>query len=486
MLARLADERFDVLVIGGGATGLGCAVDAASRGYRTALVEAHDFAAATSSRSTKLVHGGVRYLQEGDVALVREALRERTRLLRNAPAIVHDRAFLTPAYAWWETPYYLTGLKLYDLLAGRSEFAKSRLVSRAETLERLPWLRRSGLRGSVEYHDGQFDDARLAVALARTAANAGAALANYARATSLLFDGARLAGASVRDEESGAAFEVRAAVTVDAGGIFSDRIRRLDDPAAKPLLSFSRGTHVLVSRDAMPGADALLVPKTADGRVIFAIPWHERVLVGTTDVAAPEPVLDPQPTPEEIAYLLATLNGYLERPVDESAITASYAGLRPLVERGAASTAKESREHVVETSASGLVTVTGGKWTTYRKMAEDAIDAAIAAGGLTRAPCATARLRLYDDPSGEVRALIARRPELGAPLHEGFPYTKADAVNGFRNEMARTADDVLARRTRLAFLDARAARAARATVEALQKEIGRPGGRPMDGTAGAG
>ena len=237
----MAGERFDVLIIGGGATGLGCAVDAASRGYRTALAEANDFAAATSSRSTKLVHGGVRYLQEGDVHLVREALHERTHLLRNAPTLVHDRTFLTPAYRWWESPYYFAGLKLYDVLAGRSEFGHSRYVSRAETLERLPWLRRSGLRGSIEYHDGQFDDARLAIALARTAADYGAALANYSRVVSLNRTGSRLAGASVRDEESGAAFDVQATVTIDAAGIFADEIRRLDDPAASPILAHSRG-----------------------------------------------------------------------------------------------------------------------------------------------------------------------------------------------------------------------------------------------------
>ena len=380
MLARLAGERFDVLIIGGGATGLGCAVDAASRGYRTALVEANDFAAATSSRSTKLVHGGVRYLQEGDVHLVREALHERTHLLRNAPTLVHDRTFLTPAYRWWETPYYFAGLKLYDVLAGRSEFGHSRYVSRAETLERLPWLRRSGLRGSIEYHDGQFDDARLAIALARTAADYGAALANYSRVVSLNGAGSRLAGARVRDEESGAAFDVQATVTIDAAGIFADEIRRLDDPAASPILAHSRGTHVLVGRDAMPGVDALLVPKTTDGRVLFAIPWHERMLIGTTDIPVEHAVLDPQPSDEEIAYLLDTVNGYFERPLDAGAITASFAGLRPLVERGAASTAKESREHLVETSRSGLVTIAGGKWTTYRKMAQDAVDAAIVSG----------------------------------------------------------------------------------------------------------
>jgi glycerol-3-phosphate dehydrogenase len=469
MLARLSGERFDILVIGGGATGLGCAVDAASRGYRTALVEANDFAAATSSRSTKLVHGGVRYLQEGDVHLVREALHERTHLLRNAPLLVHDRTFLTPAYRWWESLYYFTGLKLYDVLAGRSEFGHSRHVSRAETLQRLPWLRRNDLRGSIEYHDGQFDDARLAIALARTAADHGAALANYSRVVSFHRAGSRLAGASVRDEESGSTFDVQAAVTIDAAGIFADEVRRLDDPAATPILAHSRGTHILVGRDAMGGVDALLVPKTSDGRVLFAIPWHERMLIGTTDIPVDGAEVDPQPSDAEIAYLLDTVNAYVERPLDARSITASFAGLRPLVERGAASTAKESREHFVETSPSGLVTIAGGKWTTYRKMAEDAVDAAIAGGALKRSACVTATLRLHDDTRGELAALTVAHPELGEPLHAGFSYTKADVVNGYRNEMARTPEDILARRTRLAFLDAAATSASRAEVIAIQQ-----------------
>jgi glycerol-3-phosphate dehydrogenase len=471
MLARLAGEPFDILVVGGGATGLGCAVDAAARGYRTALVEANDFAAATSSRSTKLVHGGVRYLQEGDIRLVREALRERTSLLRNAPSIVHDLAFLTPAYRWWETPYYFTGLTLYDILAGRSEFGRSRHVSRDRTLQRMPWLRRERLQGSVEYHDGQFDDARLAIALARTAADWGAALANYTRAIAFVRDGSKLGGATVRDEESGSTFDIRATVTIDAAGIFSDEIRRLDDPAATAILAHSRGTHILVSRDAMPGTDALLVPKTDDGRVIFAIPWHERVLIGTTDVPVNGSVLDPQPTDEEIAYLLDTINRFIENPIDASAITASFAGLRPLVDRGATSTAKESREHVVQTSASGLVTIAGGKWTTYRKMAQDAVDAAIASGGLTPSPCFTATLRLHDDTKDEIQAIVSQRPELGLRLHPGFTYTRADAINGYRNEMARTADDILNRRTRLAFLDTAAANECRAEVTELATHI---------------
>jgi glycerol-3-phosphate dehydrogenase len=462
MLARLANETFDVAIVGGGATGLGCAVDAASRGYRTALVEAADFAAGTSSRSTKLVHGGVRYLARGDIHLVREALHERAVLHRNAPHLVNSMAFLIPAYRRREIPYYLAGLKIYDMLAKRDDaFSRSRLVSRTEVLDRVPWLHAEDLKAAVEYHDGQFDDARLAIALARTAANRGAALANYARCIALR------PHLTVRDEESGATFEIRANCVVNACGIFAYALRALDDPSAQPLLALSRGTHIVIERDAMWSRDAVLVPKTDDGRVVFAVPWHERLLVGTTDVPAEEPLADPQPADEEIEYLIETIGRYTDMPIDRSRITASFAGLRPLVARHpVAATARVSREHVVEISHSGLVTIAGGKWTTYRKMAQDTIDAAIEAAGLTRAPCLTANLPLYD-PSTELERLVAQDRGLAQRLHPAFTYALADAINGFRNEMARTVDDVLFRRTRIGALDAQAARACRETVESI-------------------
>lgn len=472
MLERIANERFDVLVVGGGATGLGCAVDASSRGYRTALVEAGDFACGTSSRSTKLIHGGVRYLARGNVHLVREALHERTLLRRNAPHLVGDLTFLTPAYRWFDVAFYSSGLRLYDLLAGRSDdFGRSGYVSRAAARARLPWLRERRLRGAIAYHDGQFDDARLAIALARTASHHGAALANYVRCIGF---GARAGSdgertARVRDEESGTEFIVRAGAIVNACGVFADDVRRMDDPAAVPMLSLSRGTHIVIAPHALPGTDALLIPKTEDGRVIFAIPWHGHTVIGTTDVPVTHAQTGPAATQAEIAYLLATFAPYTDVRIDEGSITATFAGLRPLIERSAtARTARLSREHVVEVSSSGMVTIAGGKWTTYRKMAQDAIDAAIGASGLPHAECATESLPLFDDPSAEIAALIDARPQLGAPLCEGFPYSLADVVQAFENEMARTVDDVLARRTRLAFLDTRAAAVAAQIVGTLQ------------------
>jgi glycerol-3-phosphate dehydrogenase len=443
MLERLANEPFDILIVGGGATGLGCAVDAASRGYRTALVEAADFAAATSSRSTKLIHGGVRYLAQGNVALVREALHERAILRRNAPSLVHDLAFLVPAYRWYEIPYFLAGLTAYDVLAGPQSFGRSHAVSRRWAADQLPWLRCNGLHGGVLYHDGQFDDARLAISLAKTAARAGAALANYVRVREFLRRDARIAGARAIDRESGRAFEINAVVTINATGIFADELRRLDDPSARPLLAQSRGTHIVVSGERLPSKVALLVPRTDDGRVLFVLPWREHTVIGTTDVPAPHPEPHPQPAAEEIAYLLAHVNRYLSVPLREDEITSSWAGLRPLVDRRATPSSAQSREHVVEVAPSGLVTITGGKWTTYRKMAQDAVDAAVRAGALPFAPCVTEQLALVPDPE-----------------HVEYEYA-------IHEEMARTAQDVLARRTRLWFLDQAAAERARPQVEAL-------------------
>jgi glycerol-3-phosphate dehydrogenase len=494
LLATLEGGTFDVLVIGGGATGLGAALDAVARGYRTALVEASDFAKATSSRSTKLVHGGVRYLQNGDVGLVREALHERATLRKNAPHLVDELAFVLPLYRWFEGPYYFAGLKAYDALAGKANFHPSAYLGRTRTLERTPDLKRERLSGSIRYYDGQFDDARLALAIARTALDRGATVLNYVRATNFLYAGGRCAGARVRDEETGVAYEVRAKAVVNATGIFVDDLRRLDDARSQPLLQHSRGSHLVFAKDAFRGDDALLVPRTFDGRVLFAVPWHGHVVVGTTDIPVRGAELDVAPTNDEIDFIVEQFNVYLERPVRRSDALAAFAGLRPLVSGPGASTAKLSREHLVEVAASGLVTVTGGKWTTYRKMAEDTIDAAAREARLAPAPSVTADLPLHGSPgpSGRFRdadyagygtdrdALVAlerEEPELAERLHQRLPYTKAEAVYAARAEYARTVDDVLARRTRALFLDVEAARAAAPAVAALlARELDRDAG----------
>ena len=456
-LERLQREHFDVLVIGGGATGLGTAVDAASRGYATALVEGADFAKGTSSRSTKLIHGGVRYLRQGNIALVREALHERTLLLRNAPHIVSELPFIVPAYGFADLALYSAGLKAYDVLAGDSPFARSRLLSPRTARTRIPSLAVERMRAAVMYADAQFDDAQLAIALARTAHTHGAAIANYVRAEGLVLDGDRVCGIAAREAESGERFTIAARVVINATGIFADELRRMQAPQARPLLAFSRGSHVVLpSRVLGEASSALLIPRTSDGRVLFAIPWHDRTLAGTTDVGAAAAELEPAATQEEIAYILSTLSRYLQRPVDEGDVLSAWAGLRPLAGKGTARTANLSREHLIEVSGKGLVTVAGGKWTTYRKMAQDAVDAAAASAQLPQAACRTADLPLEHFETPLLMSLSAR------------------VQFAVREEMARTVEDVLARRTRALFLDAKAARdQAPAVAAAMARELGR-------------
>ncbi len=426
-LVDAAREPWDLLVVGGGATGLGAAVDAAARGYRTLLAEAGDFAGGTSSRSTKLVHGGVRYLRQGDVGLVLEALRERGRLLANAPHLVRELAFVIPTHTAWEGPFYGLGLKLYDLLAGRLGLGPSHRLSRQETLAHLPTVEPEGLTGGVLYHDAQFDDARLALTLARTLADLGGVPLNYLRAVSLLKSDGLVAGAVLRDEESGRERAVRARAVVNATGVWADEVRRLDDPAAAPLLALSQGIHLVLERRFLPGRSAVLVPHTDDGRVLFAVPWHGRVVVGTTDTPLEAtgyrgltPPREPRALPEEIDFLLAHASRYLAPRPRRGDVLAVFAGLRPLVregDSGGRGTADLSRDHAVAVSPSGLVTVTGGKWTTYRKMGEDAVDRAALVGGLAERPSRTADLRLHGAPErgGGAGGPASPEPAVGDP-----------------------------------------------------------------------
>ncbi len=467
------------------------ALDAAARGFRTVLFEQHDFGKGTSSRSTKLIHGGVRYLREGDLGLVREALRERGRLRHNAPHLVWPRLFVVPCYRWWEQPFYGAGLWLYDRLAGKTRLGITRQLDPFETQALLPTLQRNHLRGGLAYTDGQFDDARLLVHLAWTAAEQGAVVLNYMPVEALFGTRSRLEGAVVRDLESGERFEVRARVIVNATGVFADTVRRLDNPNAAPLIVPSQGVHVVLPRRFLPGEAALLIPRTDDGRVLFMIPWHGQVLLGTTDEPVPDPELEPLPTEEEISYLLTHAGRYLEPTPTHTDIRAVFAGLRPLVQRGGLKddTAHLSREHVIVVSQRGLVTITGGKWTTYRIMAEETVDRALKVAGLPHRASSTATLRLHgatrhismSDPwhvygtdARHLRQLMQAEPELAAPLHPRLPYRMAEVVWAARYEMARTVEDVLARRTRALFLDAAAAlEAAPAVARRLAAELGR-------------
>ena len=475
MQDRLEDraEPWDLVVVGGGATGVGIAVDAAARGYATLLLEAHDFGQGTSSRSTKLVHGGVRYLRQGNVPLVMEALRERGILRRNAPHLVKDLGFVVPNYDWWEAPFYGIGLKVYDALAGKYGFGNSRLLSREETLERLPTLEPEGLRGGVVYHDGQFDDARLLLHLVWTAWEQGAVLLNHCPVTGLSKDSAGfVSGVRARDRLTGQEHEIPARGVVNATGVFTDGLRRLDEPEAPALIAPSQGIHVVLPRRFHPGGDAIMVPHTEDGRVLFAVPWHDRVLVGTTDTPVEEPALEPVPMAEEVDYLLRHAARYLEEDPSRSDVLSVFAGLRPLVrgEEGA-DTASLSRDHTLQVSRSGLVTITGGKWTTYRKMAEDAVDHAAAVAGLELIPSATRELQIhgyqlqsnrhgslsaYGSDAVEIEDLARSGSGWGERLHPGLDLTPAEVVWAVREEMACHLEDVLSRRSRALLLDARA------------------------------
>ena len=421
---RNEDRPWDVIIIGGGASGLGAAVDAASRGYRTVLLEQADFAEGTSSRSTKLIHGGVRYLRQGNVALVREALRERSRIYENAPHLVRNLKFMLPAYARWERPFYGMGLKMYDYLAGRYSLGRSLLLSRARTLEELPGLKASGLRGSVAYHDGQFDDARLALTLARTAARHGAVVVNHVRVVKLIKAHGKVNGVVACDLESNEELLLSGHTVVNATGVFVDAIRKQDEPECSDLVRPSQGVHLVMDRSFFPSQHALLIPRTNDGRVLFAIPWHGRVLLGTTDTPVSDPVLEPMPLADEIEYLIDHAARYFERRIAPSDILSAYAGLRPLVnKRDVRDTADISREHVIRISKAGLITVTGGKWTTYRKMAESTIDTAVQVGGLTARPCITANLRLHGwqdsrESGDSLQVYGSDRPDVEAIIRE--------------------------------------------------------------------
>jgi glycerol-3-phosphate dehydrogenase len=476
MIHRLHSHpaEWDIIVVGGGATGVGVAIDAASRGYDTLLLEGRDFGKGTSSRSTKLVHGGVRYLEQGNVSLVMEALKERGILRQNAPHIVSDLAFVVPNYDWWEAPFYGLGLKIYNILSGKYGFGGSKILSREETLERLPTINPDGLRGGVIYYDGQFDDARLLIHMVATAAEQGAVLLNYCRVTGLTkgADGF-VNGVTARDEERGGEFTATAKVVVNATGPFTDAVRKLADPSVQDMISPSQGIHLVFDQSFLPGNSAIMVPHTSDGRVMFAIPWHGHTLVGTTDTPIPEATLDPVPMEEEIEFILDTAGKYLHKAPTRSDVLSVYTGIRPLVKAGNSSnTAALSRDHTIHIDESGLLSIAGGKWTTYRNMAEDCVNHAAILGKLTERECSTKRLNIHgfhpnaqkfghlsfhgsDAPA--IEELMRTDPELARPLTDALPCVGAEVVWAVRYEMARTVEDVLCRRTRALFLNAKAA-----------------------------
>jgi glycerol-3-phosphate dehydrogenase len=483
------NEPWDFLVIGGGATGLGVAVDAAARGYSTLLVEQHDFAKGTSSRSTKLVHGGVRYLKQGNIALVLEALRERGLLCENAPHLVHHLSFIVPIYSWWEGPFYGIGMKIYDRLAGKLGLNPSEVLSREETLKRIPTLEPEGLQRGVAYFDGQFDDSRLAANLAQTIFDLGGVAVNYMPVVSLIKENDLIAGAVVKDLESGTEHRIRARAVINATGVFSDGVRKLDEPGSKTVIAASQGSHVVLPKSFLPGESAIMVPHTPDGRVLFAVPWHDCVVVGTTDIPVDNIELEPMPMEEEIGFILTNASKYLSKRPSREDVLSVYAGLRPLVKVGdAKSTAALSRDHTILISNSGLLTIAGGKWTTYRKMAQDAVEQAETMAGFDERPCKTEHLqihgwtkqkisepslRVYGADASAIEEIAAQTPELKQKIHPELPYIGAEVVWAVREEMARTVEDVLSRRTRALLLGARASMEAAPRVAGLvAKELG--------------
>ena len=465
-------DKWEFIIIGGGATGLGAAIESASRGYKTLLLEQSDFAKGTSSRSTKLVHGGVRYLQQGNLSLVLEALKERGILRRNAPHLVHDLPFVVPTYDWWEGPFYGIGLKLYDALAGKEGFGPSKILSKEDTLKHIPTIETKGLRGGVVYYDGQFDDARLTINMAETAIEQGATLVNYMKVTSLLKNEMQINGVEAIDMESNKKYKLNAKVVINATGVFSDSIRKMDDKTSEDIITSSQGVHIVLKRSFLPGDSAIMVPETDDGRVLFAIPWHNCVLIGTTDTVVNDYQLDPIPLEEEIDFLLVHAARYLTKDPTRSDILSAFAGLRPLVKSGEIeNTAAISRDHIISISRCGLLTITGGKWTTYRKMAEEAIDQAAVLAHLEPESSFTHELQIhgyhnhadefgdlqiYGSDATAIEALLREDKSYKELLHPDFSTVAGEVIWAVRNEMARTIEDFLARRTRILLLDAKA------------------------------
>lgn len=485
-------EKWDVVIIGGGATGLGIAMDAATRGYKTLLVEQADFAKGTSSKATKLVHGGVRYMAQGDLGLVREACHERGLLLKNAPHLTKNESFVIPNYTWFDNIKYTIGLKFYDLLAGKLSLGASKYINKEKTIAALPSIKREGLKGGVVYHDGQFDDTRLALNIAQTAIENGATVLNYMKVEGLLKDSSKkVNGVKVKDIETGNTYDVLGKVVINATGVYVDNILQMDRPEAPHLVRPSQGVHITLDRSFMEGDNALMIPETDDGRVLFAVPWHDKLIVGTTDTLRDHPELEPQALDQEIEFILSTAAKYFRKKPTRADVLAVFAGLRPLAapKQEGSKTKEISRSHKIIVSDSAMITITGGKWTTFRRMAQDTVDKAIEKGYLPAKPCKTEQLHIHgyvaapdkSDPLhfygtdlAGIQKLIQENPSLGERLVPAYPYTKAMVVWAVRNEYARRVEDVLGRRFRLLFLDVKAAiEAAPEVARIIAEELNR-------------
>lgn len=490
-LSRITEEKeiWDLVIIGGGASGLGVALDALSRGLKVLLLEKSDFAKGTSSRSTKLVHGGVRYLAQGEVGLVFEALKERGRLLKNAPHLTINQPFVIPLYTYFDRLKYGVGLKIYDWMAGRLRLGKSKFVSKEETIKRLPQIKQKGLKGGILYHDGQFDDARLALAIAKTCIEMGGCILNYARVNKLTKgEDGRINGLVFRDLIAKSNYRIFAKSVVNATGVFADKILQMDNPEAPKMIQPSQGIHLVLDSSFLGGEDALMIPETSDGRVLFAVPWEGKLVVGTTDTLVKKPKMEPRPLASEITFILETAKNYLVRPPKRSDVLSVFAGLRPLAapKEGSTKTKEISRSHKVIVSKSKLITITGGKWTTFRKMGEDTVDIHFKNHGLQKLASTSAdkhlhgyseeeidgHLQLYGADAVMIKDLQKQRPELTERLHEAYPYTAAEVVWAVREEMALKIEDFLSRRCRILLLDAKASmQMAPKVAEIMAKEL---------------
>tara|TARA_B110000027_G_scaffold90981_1_gene96227 strand:+ start:5061 stop:6614 length:1554 start_codon:yes stop_codon:yes gene_type:complete len=462
-------DEWDVIVIGGGASGLGVAIDSANRGYKTLLLEKNDFAKGTSSRSTKLVHGGVRYLQNGDISLVIEALKERGIMRINAPHLVRDLSFVIPSYEWWTSPFYGIGLKVYDMMAGKLGLGPSTILNREETLALIPNVSQEGLNGGVIYNDGQFDDARMAISMALTASQEGACLINYINVNDINKENELITGVRIEDQISGKKKNIKSKVVINATGVFSDEIIALDQPNAKPMIRPSQGVHLVIEKSFLNGDHAIMVPQTSDGRVLFAVPWNDYVVLGTTDTPINETLEEPIALDSEIEFILKNAGAYMTKKPTRKDVKSVFAGLRPLAasEKNKESTKEISRHHKIIVSTSGLISVLGGKWTTYRKIAEDTVNTLQAVGGLPERQCNTKTLPIFgyethsdwNDPmhyygteSKKIIAINAKKALVS--LSEKFFITENQIIWAIQEEMAINLEDVLARRTRCLFLDA--------------------------------
>ncbi len=461
-------ETWDVIVIGGGASGLGIALEASSRGYSTLLVEQADFAKSTSSKSTKLVHGGVRYLAQGNVALVREATVERGLLSRNAPHLVTNQTFIIPVYNWWSRLKYTLGLKIYDWIAGRLSLGSSVFISRKEVLEKIPGIISKNLFGGVLYHDGQFDDARLAINLAQTIFDSGGYAINYTKVIGLQKENGKICGAKILNIENNEQIVIKSKIVINATGVFADDILNMDVPGKKKNIAVSQGVHLVIDKKFFPGKDAMMIPQTSDGRVLFIVPWHDKVLMGTTDTPVKDISLEPVALESEINFILSTAAMYLTEQPNRKDVLSVFAGLRPLAASEGENTKEISRSHKILQSESGLLSIIGGKWTTYRKMGEDMIDRAEKLLDWKHVPSVTHTLAIHGhsthlsqgDPLyfyGSDEAAVSKliKEQNNEMISLGSKVFKAQVIWAVRNEMALTVEDVLSRRTRSLLLDAK-------------------------------